>query len=122
MQNHCWSLENFTMQRTKPAKKAHSSIQPDRSPRGGLTTMSRRIEIAITPRGRAREHAGCVRYPEEAALILFCPPCREYAKIFRRLARRVAVARDANLAVVRIAARHARSSGEMLRHVASVPG
>src|SRR6266487_147840 len=122
MQNHCWSLENFTMQRTKPAKKAHSSIQPDRSPRGGLTTMSRRIEIAITPRGRAREHAGCVRYPEEAALILFCPPCREYAKIFRRLARRVAVARDANLAVVRIAARNARSSGEMLRHAASVPG
>src|SRR6266513_5516875 len=122
MQNHCWSLENFTMQRTKPAKKAHSSIQPDRSPRGGLTTMSRRIEIAITPRGRAREHAGCVRYPEEAALILFCPPCREYAKIFRRLARRVAVARDANLAVVRIAARNARSRREMLRHAASVPG
>src|SRR6266550_5667944 len=52
--------------------------------------------------------------PRNPPLIPFCPPCREYAKIFRRLARRAAVARDANLAVVRIAARNARSSREML--------
>src|SRR5438445_12132060 len=106
------------MQRTKPAKKRRTGIQPDRSPRGGPTTMGRRIEIAITP---ASTRDACAT-PRNPPLILFCLPCHEYAKIFRRLARRVAVARDANLAVVQIAARNARSSREMLGHAASVPG
>src|SRR5438045_3366643 len=38
-------------------------------------------------------------------LILFCLRCRDYAKIFLRLARLVAAAQDASLAVVRLAAR-----------------
>ena len=50
------------------------------------------------------------------------PLFREHAKTFRRLARRAAVVQDANSAVVRIAARNARSSREMLGHAASAPG
>src|SRR4030095_8193759 len=60
---------NFLVSRCseRSQQKRRTGIQPDPSPRGGLTTMGRRIEIAITQRGRAREHAGCVRYPEESA-------------------------------------------------------
>ena len=54
--------------------------------------------------------------------IPFCLPCHGRAKTSLRLARRVAVVQDANSAVAQIAARDARSSREMLRHAANVPG
>jgi hypothetical protein len=54
-------------------------------------------------------------------LIPLSPLCRGHVKIFRLLARRAAVAQDANSAVVRLAARNARSSRETPGHAASVP-
>ena len=57
-----------------------------------------------------------------STLIALSPPWRDYAKIFRLLARQAGVARDANSAVVRIAARNVRSNRGMLDHGATVPG
>jgi hypothetical protein len=51
-----------------------------------------------------------------------CPPCHEHAKIFRRLARPVAVARDANSGADLTAARVAQSNQEKQDRAASVPG
>ena len=110
------------MQRTKPAKKAHRhSAGPFASGRPEDDGQENRNRHYPREDALASTRDACAA-PRNPPLILFCPPCREYAKIFHRLARRVAVVRDANLAVVRIAARNARSSREMLRHAANVPG
>ena len=60
--------------------------------------------------------------PRDPPLIRFCPPCRDYAKTFPRLARPGAAVPDANSVADRPAARFARASQEKPGHAASVRG
>src|SRR6266550_2127763 len=50
--------------------------------------------------------------PRNPPLIPFCPPCREYAKIFRRLAHRAAVVLDVRWRVPSLRSRIRRTSGQ----------
>src|SRR6266481_6324161 len=50
--------------------------------------------------------------PRNPPLIPFCPPCREYAKIFRRLAHRAAVVLDVRWPVPSLRSRIRRTSGQ----------
>jgi len=59
----------------------------------------------------------CLR--QSLALILFCPLCRDSAKIFRRTAPLAVAARDASSAVDRAAAHDARSNQEKPGHAAN---
>ncbi len=77
------------------------------------------FEIAQVPSPISEFTDHGIRY---LPLTLFFPPCRDYARIFRRSARPGAAVRDANLVADRPAARFAQANQEKPGHAASGPG
>ena len=84
-----------------------------------ICTLNSFADHFVKTRRRARRSRPTICW---RPIIPFFPPCRDYARIFRRSARRGVAVPDADLLADRPAARFARANQEKPGHAAIGPG